>query len=414
MVPSSHFNHIRDNTDLKLELKIPELNSQFARNSHNIPPYAQNKPPKPPNLALKISMAAKTTEAPSLSFPRDIFAALSPSPFLLAHLSPQTPSTPSIRPNGRAPSEFRKPTIHRGSLTHCSGSAVVRLGDTAVVCGVRGEILLAADIPNPPSAPPQPAATDASDADADDEDDSAELSQLSLLVPNIELATGSTPTHLPGSPPSTLAQSLTARLRALLLSTRLIRARDLRILHRAPPPPDAAATPDVPPTEEAKAYWTLYIDTLFISLDGNAFDAAWAAVVVALRDTRLPRAWWDDDVEAILCSDVPAEARALRLRGLPVAASFAVFAPGGGVGDSAFRDGQEERAWVLSDPDAFEEALCPEVVTVTVDCTGGERRVRRIEKSGGSTVGRELMKGVVQRAEERWKDWLEVFGVGNS
>lgn len=171
--------------------------------------------------------------------------------------------------------------------------------------------------------------------------------------------------------------------------------------------------PDVPPKVEVKAYWTLYIDTMFISLDGNAFDAAWAAVMAALRDTKLPRTWWDEDVEGVLCSDVPSEARTLELRGLPMAASFAVFAPNGGLGESADQ-GDEGKAWVLSDPDAFEEVLCPEVVTVTVDCSEGKRRMRRIEKSGGGTVGRELMRGVVQRAEERWKDWLEVLSARNS
>lgn len=31
--------------------------------------------------------------------------------------------------------------MHTNSLSHAHGSAVVRAGDTAVVCGVRGEIL---------------------------------------------------------------------------------------------------------------------------------------------------------------------------------------------------------------------------------------------------------------------------------
>ncbi|KAK4987007.1 hypothetical protein LTR28_001918, partial [Elasticomyces elasticus] len=55
--------------------------------------------------------------------------------------------------------------------------------------------------------------------------------------------------------------------------------------------------PDEPPQLVSKAYWTLYIDLLFISLDGNPFDVAWAAVLAALKDTRLPRAWWDPDRE---------------------------------------------------------------------------------------------------------------------
>jgi exosome complex component RRP43 len=33
------------------------------------------------------------------------------------------------------------PTLHPNALAHAHGSAVIRSGDTAVVCGVRGEIL---------------------------------------------------------------------------------------------------------------------------------------------------------------------------------------------------------------------------------------------------------------------------------
>lgn len=152
---------------------------------------------------------------------------------------------------------------------------------------------------------------------------------------------------------------------------------------------------------------------MFISLDGNAFDAAWAAVVAALRDTRLPKAWWDEDLERILCSDVVGESRNLELNGLPVAATFAVFAPNGGLG-IVQDDEEEEKAWVLSDPDAFEEGLCLEAVTVTVDCTGRNSRIRRIEKNGGGLIGRELMKSVARRAEERWKEWSAILEKGNT
>ncbi|KLJ10982.1 hypothetical protein EMPG_13727 [Blastomyces silverae] len=48
-------------------------------------------------------------------------------------------------------------------------------------------------------------------------------------------------------------------------------------------------------------------------------------MVAALRDTRLPKAWWDMDSEMVLCSDDVGEARPLRLRGLPIASSFGVF-----------------------------------------------------------------------------------------
>ena len=57
---------------------------------------------------------------------------------------------------------------------------------------------------------------------------------------------------------------------------------------------------------------------------------------------------------------------------------------------------------VLSDPDAFEEAVCRESVAVAVDCSKEKKGVvRRVEKSGGAVVGREGMRELVERAVER-------------
>ncbi|KAK7560497.1 ribosomal protein S5 domain 2-type protein [Phyllosticta paracitricarpa] len=372
--------------------------------------------------------------APALSFPRDIFAALSPAPFLLAHLS--SSKQPLFRPNGRTTSTFRAPALNSSSLTHCSGSAVVRLGDTAVVCGVRGELLLQRDVPNPPDTDADPARTLSADDDdsttAEDEDDREELERLGLLVPNVELATGATPTIVPGQPPSAAAQVLTSRLLGLLHSTRLVRARDLRITYTPPATEDAAAADDDEgqPKREVVAYWTLYIDILFMSLDGNALDAAWGAMLAALRDTVLPRAWWDYDSQMVLCDDRRQKARKLRLRGSPVASSFAVFAAttkqglrgqdvevlgldgltGQGNAPAAEEGEDDNRAWVLADPDAFEEANCGEVVTVVVDKVDGRFVVRRVEKNGGVVVGRDVLRSIVKRSEERWVEWNEALG----
>jgi exosome complex component RRP43 len=94
-----------------------------------------------------------------------------------------------------------------------------------------------------------------------------------------------------------------------------------------------------------------------------------------------------------------------------MAATFAVFKPMEMLesGEEEQED-EEEKAWVLSDPDAFEEGLCKEVLTVVVDGTGEKRRVRRIEKRGGGVVGREVMKGLVRRAEDRWREWSQMGG----
>ncbi|KAF1962805.1 exoribonuclease family protein [Byssothecium circinans] len=345
---------------------------------------------------------AKTPNpAPALSFPRPIFAAVSPHPFLQAHLT-SGKKTAAQRANGRTEKEFRTPAVNTGSLTHCNGSAVVRLGNSSVVCGVRGEILKEEDTQN---TAPTASATEEMAAHLDLERE--EIETLRLVVPNVELSTGSTPQYIPGNAPSSFAQTLITRLRSLLLSTSLLRASDLRILYTPPWNPDDG---DAEPEPQVKAYWVLYIDIFFICIDGNAFDSAWLSILAALRTTVLPRAFWDPDLEIILCDDAPENARRLGLRGLPVAASFAVFE-----GKREWNESGEEeegRNWVLSDPDAFEESVCRESVGVVVDCSDGTESavLRRVEKSGGGVVGREKMRELVQRAVERWGEVAGVLG----
>lgn len=328
-------------------------------------------------------MASTTPAALSpLSFPPSTFAKLTPGPYLLAHLQPADPKSLSTRPSGRTPREFRTPSITTGSLSHSNGSAVVRLGSTSIVVGIRAEILRAQDIPyHQPSG-------------GDDEDDD-EIASLGLLIPNLELSTGSTPSNLPGNAPSSTAQSLTHRLVSLLHSTRLVRAEDLRITALESDPED----PEAPAVEKAKAYWALYIDALLISGDGGVFDAAWGGVVAALRDVKLPAARWDADRERVVCSPLVEGSRGLELRGSPRACGFAVF------DTSAPVRGEKGKAWVLADPDGFEEGVCRETVTVTVR-EGGE--VCRIEKSGGGAVGVEMMRDLIEQAQERWKTWASV------
>jgi exosome complex component RRP43 len=311
--------------------------------------------------------------------------------------------------------------VNASSLSHAHGSALVRAGDSTVICGVRGELLPVERIP---LFRPRNRKT----LHGDDEDDAAqqeggrgitgsgtgtgrgELRDYDLLVPNVELATGSAPQFLPGVPPTALAQTLASRVYSLLHATGLVRAEDLRVWYRPGEKGGRRAGEDVEmgeaeeedkekEEERVVAYWVLYIDLLFVSFDGNPFDVAWAAVVAALRDTRLPVARWDPDREMVVCSRT--ERRKLDVRGLPVACSAAVFmekehreaAAGAGEG----------RHWILLDPDRLEESLCQEVITMVVDCSDGETRIKSIEKLGGTVLGRELIRGFAGVAERRWK-----------
>jgi exosome complex component RRP43 len=320
---------------------------------------------------------------------RDVYARLTPHPFLLQHLQP----TPSKRPNDRSITEFRTAHFNNGSLTHTEGSAVVRIGDTTVVCGIRGEILLASNVAGhrvdksttAPSARPG----------------YNEAKELDLLVPNIELATGCSPAFLPGQAPSTLAQSLSTRIYSLLHSSKIVDGEDLRIYYQPPDLSDVDMMDDSekePIEPEVKAFWTLYIDILFISLDGNPFDAAWAAVVSALKNVRLPKAYWDPDRELILCEDSVSESRKLHLKGLPIAVTVLVF-----MEKEQARAGVQKH-WILVDPDTLEESLCEESVTVVVDCGSSKTKLCGLSKSGGTFVGKQELKEIVRLAERRWKD----------
>lgn len=279
--------------------------------------------------------------------------------------------------------------------------------------------------------------------DNDEDEDEAHIQDLNLLVPNLSLSTGCAPGFSPGAPPSTLAQALSHQLLSLLHSSRLVRAEDLRIRYRHPDfsmgeahneserldvdEDEHRMTDDYATEQEIKAFWVLYIDVMIISLAGNPFDAAWAAVLAALRDTTLPRAWWDADNEMVVCSDAVSEARKLSLRGLPVASSFCVFDADAAAGWRAvvIPDAAEEEQmrrlkkglgsqsrWILADPDGYEESLCQERVCLVVDKERGEEGrtvIIKMEKNGGWAVGREELRRLVNLAALRWNQIKHVL-----
>ncbi|KAL9103929.1 MAG: hypothetical protein Q9163_001077 [Psora crenata] len=368
-----------------------------------------------------------------LTFPPHTHAKVSPRTYLSAHLRHQPP----LRPSARSPTETRPINIHSGSLSHTHGSAVVRIGDTAVVCGVRGEILRGEDIADheyrryeDELGRGSDGSRDGDRASKEEREEKEELVQLGLLVPNIELATGCSPHYLPGAPPSTTAQALTQRVLTLLHASGAVRMDGLRIWYR---PPTSASThhggadwgtevgqdagqgmdetADAGRGEKAevKAFWTLYIDILFLSLDHGAngmIDAAWLAVLAALRDTRLHKAWWHTELDGVLCDPDPERSTALLLReDLPIVLSFGVFKAPSDDGAHASGEGKENH-FLLTDPDAFEESVCEETATISVFRDG---KIARIEKNGGGTVGMKGMREVMARAEERRMECIQAL-----
>jgi exosome complex component RRP43 len=66
--------------------------------------------------------------------PAEVFRAIHPKTFLLRFIEK------NVRPDHRGLTEFRKPSIHTHILSTCEGSAVVKLGSTCIMCGIRLEV----------------------------------------------------------------------------------------------------------------------------------------------------------------------------------------------------------------------------------------------------------------------------------
>ncbi|KAJ7104184.1 ribosomal protein S5 domain 2-type protein [Mycena belliarum] len=178
-----------------------------------------------------------------------------------------------IRPDGRPFDAWRDVSVNVGSISTADGSALVRLGETTIVCGVKAEI-----------AEPE--------LDKPDE---------GFLVPNIDLPALCSPKFKPG-PPSDEAQVLSDRLNEVL--SQIVPLKSL-VIH------------------PSKAVWVLYIDATCINYDGNVFDAALIAMVAALRNTVLPKATYNVETGLTICSR--AAATPLQILKAPICMSFGVF-----------------------------------------------------------------------------------------
>ncbi|KAK9459298.1 uncharacterized protein V1516DRAFT_679522 [Lipomyces oligophaga] len=80
--------------------------------------------------------------ASSLAASPDLFARLLPSVYLEKHLT----LDPPVRPSLRTPTQFRQCSINTSSLPDTFGSAVVRFGDSIAICGITGFLVDSVDV----------------------------------------------------------------------------------------------------------------------------------------------------------------------------------------------------------------------------------------------------------------------------
>ncbi|XP_068456677.1 exosome complex component RRP43 [Clinocottus analis] len=181
----------------------------------------------------------------------------------------------NCRPDGRELSEFRTTTLNIGSISTADGSALVKVGNTTVMCGIKAELT------NP----------------------TVEAPGKGYIVPNVDLPPLCSSQFRPG-PPGEQAQVASQFLADVIESSEVIQTEDLCI-------------------ERGKLCWVLYCDMMCLDYDGNVLDACIIALLAALKNTQLPEVTINTETSS---PEVNFEKkRGLQIHKHPVGASFSVF-----------------------------------------------------------------------------------------
>lgn len=180
-----------------------------------------------------------------------------------------------MRPDGRELLEFRSTIIHKNCLSKAEGSALVKVGNTTVICGIKAEL-----------------------AEPDNSDPN-----IGFIVPNIDLSKLCSSKYR-AMGVSVDGQILSQTLFNIIVNSECIDPADLCIAKR-------------------KLAWVLYCDLVCLDDDGSVLDVAVIALVTALRSVKLPKVDYDIDTKVIKVDDE--DRTPLKLKCLPITSTFKVF-----------------------------------------------------------------------------------------
>uniref|UniRef100_A0A8D0LBL6 Exosome complex component RRP43 n=1 Tax=Sphenodon punctatus TaxID=8508 RepID=A0A8D0LBL6_SPHPU len=181
----------------------------------------------------------------------------------------------NCRPYGRELGEFRTTTVNIGSIATADGSALVKLGNTTVICGVKAEF----------AAPP------------------ADATNKGYIVPNVDLPALCSARFRSG-PPGEEAQAASQFIADVIENSQIIMKEELCIAN-------------------GKLAWVLYCDLICLDYDGNILDAFTCAFLAALKNVQLPKVTINE--ETGLAEVNFKEKTPLNIRKHPIATSFAIF-----------------------------------------------------------------------------------------
>ncbi|KAJ1283447.1 hypothetical protein BS78_03G129100 [Paspalum vaginatum] len=192
-------------------------------------------------MAAETQPAAATASGLAGEMEVEAYRRLFPLAFLERHLRE------SVRPDGRRLSEARPTTVALGAVYSAHGSALVRLGDTAMLASVKLEVM------SPPAESP------------DEGSVAVEFHMPPICSPLVR----------PGRP-AEVAPVTSKALEDVLMSSGMLNLKDLCLIN-------------------GKASWLAYLDIYCLNADGSLFDAALISAVAAFTHLEIPLVSVGDD-----------------------------------------------------------------------------------------------------------------------
>ncbi|CAG9563102.1 unnamed protein product [Danaus chrysippus] len=241
--------------------------------------------------------------------------------------------------DGRKFNDQRDIKLNVNAIKTADASAVVKCGNTTVVCGIKLEL-----------AKPK-----------------AEEPDVGFLVTNVELLPLCSSKFRPG-PPSDHAQVISNIVSDIVTNSKCINLKDLCIV------------PD-------KLSWVLYCDMVCMDYDGSVVDACLITLMSSLKTLLLPSVSFDVETEEIKVDTTIKTP--LPVNGLPIATSFAVYQ-------------QLSRSVILTDPTAYEEEMCGGLGANLIACWN-KGQLCGVFKFGGSNLSTENEKETLALAKQKSK-----------
>ncbi len=142
--------------------------------------------------------------------------------------------------------------------------------------------------------------------------------------------------------------------------------------------------------KEGEKIWQVFVDIIAINDDGNLFDAAGLAAIIALGKARMPiYNEKEDKIDGFSEDGIPLDKDVL---------SFSMTFHK--VGDV-----------IVADVDKEEEAISKFRLTIAVGDNNGEPRITAMQKGKAGTISSEDMEKILKLAEDKWKEmFIKVKG----